>query len=89
MLTPEQRQLRASAAAHARWAQENPIANAVRGQRGLYAKFIREAFDANPGITDAEAERRADHAYQSHMKSLALASSRARKARKAGDGNAA
>lgn len=41
-LTPEQR-LRAQIAAHARWAHEDPTANAARGQAGLTtAKFERE-----------------------------------------------
>ena len=31
-LTPEQRRIRASVAAHARWSQEDPAANAQRGQ---------------------------------------------------------
>jgi hypothetical protein len=83
-LTAQQNFLRAKIAAHARWAKEDPAANAARGQRGLYAKFIREAFEAEPGITDAEAERRAESARKAHMARLAFASSKARAARKAG-----
>jgi hypothetical protein len=67
-----------------RWSKEDPAANALRGQRGLRARFIREAFEAEPGITDAEAERRAEHAYKAHMARLAFASSKAR-SRKASD----
>ena len=82
-LTAEERQLRASIAAHTRWSKENPAANAARGQAGLAARFEREARDAEPGLDDAEYARRAEHAYQAHMKRLALASARARGARKA------
>ncbi len=88
-LTPEQRRTRASIAAHARWSRENPAANAARGQAGLLAKFDREAREAEPGLTDAEYARRAQSAYQAHMGRLALASSRARGARKAGGSDAA
>lgn len=38
MLTPEQRTLRASIAAHTRWSREDPAANAARGQAGLLAR---------------------------------------------------
>jgi hypothetical protein len=89
MLTPEQRTLRAQIMANSRWAKEDPAANAARGQAGLYARFVREAYEAEPGISDAEAERRALCAYKAHMTRLALASSKARSARKAGGGDAA
>ena len=84
-LTPEQRQLRASIAAHARWSQENPAANASRGQAGLLAKFEREARQSEPGLTDAEYARRAQAAHRAHMGRLALASSKARARRAASD----
>jgi hypothetical protein len=90
--TPEEASLIGRKAIHARWSREDPTANAVRGQAGLYARFVREAFEADPGITDAEAARRAEHAYQSHMAGLALRSVKARKGRKgrkAGGGDAA
>jgi hypothetical protein len=87
-LTPRQRTLRASIAAHARWSREDPAENAARGQAGLLAKFDREAREAEPGLTEAEYARRAQSAHQAHMKRLALASSRAR-ARQAGGSDAA
>jgi hypothetical protein len=79
-LTPEQRTLRASKAAHHRWGTEDPTVNAVRGQAGLRDKFEQQAREAEPGLLDAEYERRARHLYMEHMKGLALASSKARKA---------
>jgi len=87
-LTPQQRALRASIAANARWSRENPAANAARGQAGLLAKFEREARQAEPGLTEAEYARRAEAAHRAHMGRLALASSKAR-ARRAGGSDAA
>jgi len=88
-LTPEQRTLRASIAAHTRWSAEDPAANAARGQAGLLAKFEREARAAHPTLPDAEVTRRAASARKAHMARLAFASSKARKARKAGGDRAA
>jgi hypothetical protein len=82
-LTREQRTLRARVAAHARWSKEDPAANAARGQAGLLARFGREVREAEPGLSEAEYERRAASAYRAHMGRLALASSKAR-ARKGG-----
>jgi hypothetical protein len=87
-LTPEQRRIRASIAAHTRWSAEDPAANAARGQAGLLAKFERQIRAADPTLPDAEVARRAESARQAHMARLALASSKAR-ARRAGDGDAA
>jgi hypothetical protein len=89
MLSPEQRTLRASIAANARWSRENPTANAERGQAGLLARFEREARAADPAAPDAEIARRAECARKAHMQRMALASSRARGARRAGGSNAA
>jgi hypothetical protein len=84
-LTSEQRSIRAKIAAHARWSREDPAANATRGQAGLRARFDREVREAEPELSEAEYTRRAEHAYQSHMASLALASSKARARKAAGD----
>lgn len=87
-LTPAQRSLRASIAAHTRWSKEDPAANAARGQAGLLARFEREIRAADPTLRDAEVARRAESARQAHMARLALASSKARAARKATNGAA-
>lgn len=84
-LTPEQRTMRARLAALTRWSQEdNPKANGQRAQAGLREKFRREVAQQFPDLAPAELERRADAAYRAHMVRLALASSKARSARKAG-----
>jgi hypothetical protein len=88
-LTRVQRSIRASIAAHARWANEDPAPTAERGQAGLRARFDREVREAEPGLSEAEYARRSEHAYQAHMGRLALASSKARAARKAGGDHAA
>jgi len=89
LLTPEQRHIRASIAAHTRWSREDPAGNAARGQAGLLARFDREVREAEPGLSEAEYSRRAESAYRAHMARLALASSKARGARKASGDRAA
>ena len=89
MLTPEQRHIRASIAAHTRWSREDPAGNAARGQVGLLARFDREVREAEPGLSEAEYSRRAESAYRAHMARLALASSKARAGRKASGDHAA
>lgn len=87
-LTPEQRTIRARIAAHTRWSREDPAATAARAQAGLMDKFRREV-DPNNELPEAERERRAEAARRAHMQRLALASSKARAARKAGGDRAA
>lgn len=78
-LSPEQRRLRASAAAHARHAAHDPRELAVAGQQGLLDRFRRQAAEQWPDLPETEIERRAGHLLKSHMAKLALASSRARR----------
>jgi hypothetical protein len=82
-LTPEQRTQRARIAALTRWAGEDR--RAVSRQH-LFARYVREAVEADPSIDHAEAARRAEIAVRAHMTRLAFASSRARAARKASSG---
>ena len=81
-LTPQQRTLRARAAAYARWANENGQAQAQRAQRGLRDRFRRQVAQAHPDLPPAELERRAECAYRQHMTRLAYASSKARGGRR-------
>jgi hypothetical protein len=80
-LTPAERSLRASLAAHTRWAN-TPAADrrrqADRGHAALLAKFAAQV-DPDGTLTAEEREKRAQNAYTAHMKRLALASSRARR----------
>jgi hypothetical protein len=87
-LTPEQAHLRASIAVNERWAKstaDDREANAIRGQAGLRDRFAREV-DPDGQLDSAERERRAGNKYKAHMQRLALASSRARAARKTAGG---
>jgi hypothetical protein len=82
-LSPEQRSLRASIAAHSRWAKEDPKV-ALVPLRDAFLNSFRDAVDPNRELPEEERERRAHAALRAHMAKLALASSRARAKRKAG-----
>lgn len=72
-LTPTERTLRASVAAHTSWGNtEDRSARTLPGRRGLDAKFLREA-EGDPAR--AESLRRA------HFQRMALKSARARRRR--------
>ncbi len=77
-LSPEQRTIRASIAAHTRWSK-TPTAErtrqAERGQAGLLARFAAEV-DPQGVLTPEERDKLARNAYTAHMKRLALRSSR-------------
>jgi len=88
-LTPPQRRLRAQAAAHTQWAKEpDPAGRTAPGRAAFMARFEREA-DPDGTLDPAECARRAEHLRRAYFAKLALASSRARAARKGGDGDAA
>jgi hypothetical protein len=82
-LTPEQRAMRASIAAHVQWAKESdPTARTERARRAFLERFEREA-DPDGVLHPGERARRAEHLRRAYFTRLALASSRARK--KGGD----
>jgi hypothetical protein len=88
--TNKQRRLRGQIAINTRWANasaEDRAEQGARGQAGLLARFERQV-DPGGELEPAERARRAGNAYQAHMARLALASSNARAARKAGAGDA-
>lgn len=70
-MTP--REVAQNAALH-RWAKEDPTANAVRAQAGLFARFLREvdehAAAAGERLSESERERRAGVRYRLHMKNI-------------------
>ncbi len=80
-MTPNERVLRARKAAHSRWAQENPQANAARATAGFLATFERQV-DPDNLLDVAERQRRAQHALKAHMMGLALKSAQARRGRR-------
>ncbi len=80
-LTPAERSLRSSLAAHTRWAS-TPTAErrrqAERGHEALLAKFAQQV-DPTGTLAPDERDKLARNAYSAHMKRLALASSRVRR----------
>lgn len=84
MLTPEQLSLRAGIAGNTRWAKSTIAdreANGRRGQAGLKASLEREVREAHPGLSDADYAAMTENKIRAHFQRLALASSKARKAR--------
>jgi hypothetical protein len=84
---PEERTQISRKAAHTRWAKASAAgrqANAQRGQQGLRGSFERKIREDIPGLSDSEYAVMAQNAYMAHMAGVALASSRARKARASG-----
>jgi hypothetical protein len=61
---PRERRNIARIAALTRWANEDPKANAERGQAGLQRKFYDQT---DPTLPEAERQRRARAAYRAHM----------------------
>jgi hypothetical protein len=76
-LTPEQRRLRASVAAHERWAHNDPVEGTKPARTAWFGKFI-EQVDHDRKLPEAERQRRAQSAMRAHMQRMALRSSRAR-----------
>ncbi|HEU4425186.1 MAG TPA: hypothetical protein VFR67_21870 [Pilimelia sp.] len=62
-----------TAALH-RWSRENPIANAKRGQAGLWAKFRQQAIDHAAGkgerLDERELDRRTHCLLRLHMQTI-------------------
>lgn len=76
-LTPAQRSLRASIAANARLANEDPVAMTAPARKAFLDRFEKQV-DPDGVLDPAERARRAEHARKAHFKRLALASARAR-----------
>lgn len=81
-LSAAERTLRARLAANTRWSREDPTLNGARARAGLEAKFLREV-DPDGVLPEPERRRRAECARKAHYQRMALASARARRARKA------
>jgi hypothetical protein len=79
-LSPEQRSLRASIAAHEMHARNDSRTVTANARAGFLAKFLAEVDALEPGLPEPERLRRAEHLLRAHMKRLALRSAKARKA---------
>jgi hypothetical protein len=85
-LTAEQRSLRARLAAHESWAAtEDPTARTAPAREAFLDRFERQV-DPDGVLDPAERARRGESARKAHFTRLALASSKARRARKQDDG---
>jgi len=82
-LSAEQRSLRASLAAHEMHARHDSREITANARAAFLKRFLDEVDAATPGLDDGERVRRAEHLLRAHMKRLALASSKARAARRA------
>lgn len=79
---PAERRLRAQLAANTRWSREDPAEQGRILRAGLDAKFLRDV-DPDGVLPEAERVRRAECAKRAHFQRMALASAKARRARKA------
>jgi hypothetical protein len=77
-LSPEQRSLRASIAAHEMHARYDGRQITANARAGFRQRFLKQVDAASPDLPEPERQRRADHLLKAHMQRLALASSRAR-----------
>jgi hypothetical protein len=78
-LTPAERKLRASIAAHESWAKTDDRPGRTAAARAaLLAKF-EDQVDPDHKLDPAERSRRAEHARKAHFARLALASAKARR----------
>lgn len=82
-LTPEQRRIRAQIAVNTRLATEDPVVMTAPARRAFLDRFEREV-DPEGVLDPAERARRAGAARKAYFARLALASSKARAARKKG-----
>jgi hypothetical protein len=81
-MTPAQRSIRASLAAHSRWAGETNRKEALQAARdGLLARFERQV-DPDGVLEPQERALRAESARQAFYKAMQLKSSRSRAAKR-------
>jgi hypothetical protein len=86
-MTPEQRSLRARIAAHTQWSlEENRTERTAKARKAAEDRFV-DLVDPDRVLPPDERAKRAANARQAYMLKLALASSRARAARKQGTGH--
>ncbi|MEV1063435.1 hypothetical protein [Streptomyces sp. NPDC050263] len=81
-MSPQDRVLRASLAAHASWANTlDPASRTAKARAAANGRFEREAREKHPGATEAQIVRVAAHLKSAHFKRLALAAAKARRAK--------
>ena len=83
-LSPEQRSLRASLAAHEMHARNDSREITANARAARFGKFLQKVDEKTPGLSEDERLSLAEHLLRADMKRLALRSSKVRAARKAG-----
>ncbi|MGW5333611.1 hypothetical protein [Streptomyces bauhiniae] len=82
-MNPQDRTLRASLAAHSSWANTlDPTSRTAKARAAANGRFERQARELHPNATDDQIARVAGHLRSAHFKRLALASAKARRAKK-------
>jgi hypothetical protein len=84
-LSPAERTLRARLAAHTMHAQHDARQTTASGRAAFLARFEAEV-DPDGTLAPEERRRRAEHARRAYFTRLALASAKARRARRRGGG---
>jgi hypothetical protein len=82
-LSPAERALRARLAAHAMHARNDARQTSAKGRAAFLARFEAEV-DPGGTLAPEERRRRAEHARRAYFTLLALASAKARRARRQG-----
>lgn len=80
MSTPAERSLRATIAAHSKWAIHDPVAGTAKARQAFLDRFDKAA-DPDGVLPPEERARRAAHLRKAHFTRLALKSAQARRAR--------
>ncbi len=78
MSTPTERALRARLAAHAKWAQTDPVEGTAAARKAALDRFESQV-DPDRILDPTERARRAEHARKAYFLALALKSAQARR----------
>ncbi len=84
-MTPAERRLRAQLGAHTMHAQHDPKKTTAKARAVFLANFEAKA-DPTGVLPVEERRRRAEHLRKAHFARLALASAKARRSKRAGNG---
>jgi hypothetical protein len=83
---PQDRSLIASIAAHAKWAGTPDTSAATAPARQAFRDRFEREVDPDGALDPSERRRRAEHARRAYFTRLALASAKARRAKRQGGG---
>ncbi|WP_069773070.1 hypothetical protein [Streptomyces sp. LUP30] len=82
-LNPQERSLRARLAVHKSWANTlDPKSRTAKARAAAAGRFEKQARELHPTATDEQIARVTEHLRKAHYAEMALASARARRAKK-------